>query len=204
VTPIEGIPLATGPPSPGTRLKLNAQIRASPVSNIVHRAVPVSAVQPTPQDAWANSFNPISAAIESTPISDVSSVDSSIRWSAPHTQVGTPVTEPDRMLQPVDATVQQSVNYGYMVDSTGRAMHYQEQTPLMSYPQPSPSPAHISEYHSRHSNAQMATNPTYTPFQSHQSLIGTTIHEEPVPMMQPTPMHPQHMAYNMSTNLKTE
>jgi len=188
-------------------MKLNAQIRASPVPNVVHGPIPVSAVQPagTAQDAWANTFNPISAAIEPPPaLSDVSSVDSSIRWSTPHTQVTTPVTEADRMLQPVDTTVQQPVNYGFMVDSTGRAMHYQEQAPLVSYPQPSASPVQMSEFHSRQSNAQMATNPTYPPYQSHQTFIGTTIHEEPVPMMQPSPMHPQHMTYNMSANMKTD
>jgi hypothetical protein len=184
------------------RMKLNAQVRASPVPNVGHGPVPVSAVQQagTAQDAWANTFNPISAAIEPPPaLSDVSSVDSSIRWGTPHTQVTTPVTEADRMLQPVDNTVQQqSVNYGFMVDSTGRAIHYQEQAPLVSYPQPSASPVHMTEFHSRQSN------PAYTPYQSHQTFIGTTIHEEPVPMMQPAPMHPQHMTYNMSTNMKTD
>jgi len=188
-------------------MKLNT-IRASPVPNVVHGAVPVSAVQQagTTQDAWANPFNPISATIEPPPpLSDVSSVDGSIRWSTPHTQVTTPVTEADRMLQPVDATVQQQpVSYSFMVDSTGRPMHYQEQTPLVSYPQPSASPVHMSEFHPRQPNAPMANNPTYTPYQSHQTFIGTTIHEEPVAMMQPAPMHPQQMAYNMSTNIKTD
>lgn len=188
-------------------MKLNSQIRASPVPNLGHGPVPVSAVQPagTTQDAWVNPFNQISATIEPPPpLSDVSSVDSSIRWGTPHTQVTTPVTEADRMLQPVDATVQQPVNYSYMVGSTGPAMHYQEQTPLISYPQPSASPVHMSDFHSRQSNAQMATNPTYPPYQSHQTYIGTTIHEEPVPMMQPAPMHPQHITYNMPTNIKTD
>ena len=196
--------LPTGPPSPGMRMKLNA-MRASPVPNVVHGAVPVSQVQQATQDAWANPFNPIAApTIEPPPMSDVSSVDSSIRWSTPHTQVTTPVTEADRMLQPVDTTVQQPVSYGFMVDSTGRPMHYQEQTQLVSYPQPSASPVHMSEFHPRQPNAPMATNTAYTPYQSHQTFIGTTIHEEPVAMMQPAPMHPQHMAYNMSTNIKTD
>jgi hypothetical protein len=108
------------------------------------------------------------------------------------------------MMQPVDATVQQPVNYNYMVDSAGRPVQYQEQTPIVAYPQPSASPSHIAEYHSRHSSTQIAPSPAYAPYQNHQQYMATSPHEETVPMMQQAQMHAQHMAYNMPPNMKTE
>lgn len=186
-------------------MKLNTQIRASPAPSVAPRSIPVSAVQQTvsAQDTWVNTYSPVSAVERSPSVADVSPINGTVRWNTPHGQINPPVTEPDRMMQPVDAIVQQPVNYNYMVDSAGRPVHYQEQTPIASYPQPSASPSHLAEYHSRHSSAQIAPSPAYAPYPNPQPFMAASPHEE-VPMMQQAPMHAQHMAYNMPPNMKSE
>jgi len=202
-----GIALTSGSSSPSGRIKLNTQMRASPVSTVGPRSVPVSTVQPSVQqhDTWANAYSPVSAGVERSPsLADVSPMNSNVRWGTPHGQISPPVTEADRMMQPVDTNVQQPVNYNYIVDSAGRPMHYQEQTPMVSYPPSSASPSHITEYHSRQSSAHIAPSPAYASFTNPQTYITASPHEEAMPMMQPTPMHAQHIAYGMTPNMKSE
>jgi len=205
VTSNEGIALTSGSSPPNRRVKLNKQMRDSPVSTVGPRSVPVSAVQPPvqQQDSWA--YSPVSAAVERSPsLADVSPINTNVRWGTPHGQVSPPVTEAERMVQPIDVNVQQPVNYNYIVDSAGRPVHYQEQAAIVPYPSASASPSHITEYHSRQSSAQIAPSPAFTPFPSHQSYIAASPHEETMPMMQPTPMHAQHMAYSMTPSMKSE
>lgn len=188
-------------------MKLNTQIRASPVSSVAPRSAPVSAVQqPVPgQDTWPTTYSPVSTGLERSPcVAGVSPISGNVRWNTPHGQVNQPVNEPERMMQSVDAAVQQPVNYSYIVDSAGRPVHYQEQPQIVTYPQTSASPANMSEYHPRHSSVQMAPSPAYVPYQNHQPYMATSPHEEAVPMMQQAPMHAQHMAYNLPPNMKSE
>lgn len=207
VPPNEGIAFPARRSSPSSRTKLDTQIRASPVTTVGPRSVPVSAVQQTvtAADAWAATYSTVPAVVNRSPsAATVSPVNNNMRWNTTHGQVTPPMAEPDRIMQSVDAVVQQPVNYRYVVDTNSRPVHLQEQATLVTYPHTSPSPTHLAGYHTRHSSAQMAPSPGYAPYQGHQSYIASSPHEDAVPMMQQATMHAQHLAFSIPPNMKTE
>jgi hypothetical protein len=119
----------------------------------------------------------------------------------------------------VDPNIQQPVGYSYAIDSNGRPIQqvqqvqqvqYQPEAQMIpGYAQTTSPPAHVTDYHSRHSGAQMAPAPapTYATYSGGQGYMPASPHEsEPMQMMHRSSMdsQQQQLMYNMQPNMKSE
>ncbi|KIW02273.1 uncharacterized protein PV09_06423 [Verruconis gallopava] len=206
------IMLTGSPNSPTRRIKLATQLRNS--ATPVPRSIPTPSVPSVgPQEQWGATYSPATSSIDRSPsIADVSPVAGTMRWGQNSPQVSAPIHEPERPMHPVDPTIQQSMNYNYAIDSSGRPVQpvqpvaYHSEAPMMpAYTQPA-SPA---DYHGRHPGQQIpaAQTPAYAQYPAAQGFIPHSPHESDphLQMMHRQSLDSQQqIMYSMPPNMKAE